>query len=174
MFKIMNKEASNYLINLIPKCQQLIRIRNSQMSVFYCQMDCLKHYFFPSTLNNWFNLDDSTRNSESISIFKSRLLSFISPVQSKYHNIFDLTGLKFLIRLVLGFSHLNEHRFRHNFQDCMNLLCSCSLEAEDILHCHCHYFSQFYNDLMNSVKSVSDNFESFPDKVKKDVLLYGD
>ena len=27
---------------------------------------------------------------------------------------------------------------------------------------------------MNSAKSVSDNFESFPDKVKKDVLLYGD
>ena len=27
---------------------------------------------------------------------------------------------------------------------------------------------------MNSVKSVSDNFESFPDKVKKHVLLCGD
>ena len=44
-------------------------------------------FFFPSTLNNWFNLDDSIRNSESISIFKSTLLSFIRPAQRKYYNI---------------------------------------------------------------------------------------
>ena len=58
----------------------------------------------------------------------------------------------------------------------MNLLCSCSFEGEDTSHYLVHYrhFLQFCNDLMNSVKSVSDNFESFPDKVKKDVLLYGD
>ena len=27
---------------------------------------------------------------------------------------------------------------------------------------------------MNSVKSVVDNYESFPDNDKKDILLYGD
>ena len=48
------------------------------------------------------------------------------------------------------------------------------LRLKILLHCHCRYFSQFRNDLINSVKSVSGNFESFPDKVKKDVLLYGD
>ena len=31
------------------------------------------------------------------------------------YNIFDPKGLKFLTRLGLGLSHLNEHRFRHNF-----------------------------------------------------------
>ena len=45
--------------------------------------------------------------------------------------IFDPIGLKLSTRLCLGFSHLNEYRFRHNFQDCMNPLCSCSLEIED-------------------------------------------
>ena len=30
--------------------------------------------------------------------------------------------------LRLGFSHLNENRFRHNFKDYKNCLCSCSLE----------------------------------------------
>ena len=33
----------------------------------------------------------------AILIFKSRLLSFIHPVQSKDYNVFDPTGLKFLI-----------------------------------------------------------------------------
>ena len=82
--------------------------------------------------------------------------------------------MKFLTRLRLGFSHLNEHRFRHNFQECMNPLCSCSLEIEDTSHylLHCHHFSQYRMDLMNSVKSILENFES--DNVKKDILLYGD
>ena len=55
--------------------------------------------FLPSTLNDWFNLDLNTRNSESISIFKSKLLSFIRPVQTSIYNIFDPNGLTFLTRL---------------------------------------------------------------------------
>ena len=90
MFKIMNEEASNYLINLTPKCHQFIRTRNSQIPTFHCRTDCFKHSFFLSTLNDWFNFD-SIRNSESISAFKSRLLLFIRLVQSKYYSIFDPT-----------------------------------------------------------------------------------
>ena len=58
----------------------------------------------------------------------------------------------------------------------MNPLCSCSLENENTLHylLHCHHFSQNRIDLMNSVKSVSENVNSLSDNVKKDVLLYGD
>ena len=43
-------------------------------------------------------------------------MSFIRPVQSSVINIFDPKGLKLLHRLRLDFSHLNEHRFRHNFE----------------------------------------------------------
>ena len=58
----------------------------------------------------------------------------------------------------------------------MNPLCSCSFEIEDASHylLHCHHFSQFRIDLMNSVKSILENFESLSDNVKKDILLYGD
>ena len=132
-----------------------------------------KNSFFTSTLSDWFKLDVTIRNSESISVFKSRLLSFIGPVPSNVYNIFDPRGLKLLTRLRSGFSHLYEHRFRHNFQDCMNPLCSCSLGIENTLYylLHCHNFSQNRIAIMNSVKSVSD---SLSDNVKKDVLLYGD
>ena len=128
MFKIMNEHAPNYLINLIPKCEKTIRTRSSHIPTYHCRTDCFKLSFFPATLSDWFNLDPSIRNSESISSFKTKLLSFIRPVQSNVYNIFDPQGLKLLARLRLGFSHLNEHRFRHNFQDCINPLCSCSLE----------------------------------------------
>ena len=126
-YKIMTEKAPNYLINLIPKCDITIRTRNSSIHTFHRRTDCFKYSFFPSTLNDWFSLYINIRNSDLISLFKSRLLSFIRPVQNKIYNIFDSEGLKFLTRLCVGLSHLNAHRFRHNFQDCLNPLCSCSL-----------------------------------------------
>ena len=175
MFKIMNEQAPSYLINLLPRKQQNVTTRN-QILHYFCRTDCFKNSFFPSTINDWYNLDETIRNSESISIFKNRLLSFIRPIQSDIFNIFDPIGLKFLTRLRLGFSHLNEHRFRHNFQDCLNPLCSCSLEVENTEHylLHCHNFHQHRLNLINSVNPLFDNFETFSDNIKKDILLYGD
>ena len=66
----------------------------------------------PSILNDCFRLDINIRNSELISLFKSRLLSLIRPNQSNIYNIFGPIGLTFLTRLRLGLSHLNEHKFR--------------------------------------------------------------
>ena len=58
----------------------------------------------------------------------------------------------------------------------MNPLCSCSLEIDDLSHfrLHCHDFSQDRIDLINSVKSILQNFESLSDNVKKYILLYVD
>ena len=127
-------------------------------------------------MNDWFDLDSTIRDSESIAIFKKRLSSFIRPIPSNLYNVFDPIGLKFLTRLHLGFSHLNEHRFRHNFQECINPLCSCSLETENTSHylLHCHHFSQNRINLMNSVNSVFEHFDILSDNIKTDVLLYGD
>ena len=161
---------------MIPKSHQSFRTRSNRIPTFYCRTNCFKNSFFASALSDWFQLDVTIRNSESIAIFKSRLLSFIRPIQSDVYNIFDPIGLKFLTRLRLDFSHLNEHRFRHNFQDCLNPLCSCSLETEDTKHylLHCHHFSQHRIDLINSVKYIFEGFDSLSDNAKKDLLLYGD
>ena len=176
MFKIMKEEAPNYLINLVPKCETNVRTRNNSIPTYNCQTHCFKYSFFPSTLNDCFSLDLNIRNLESISIFKSRLLSFIRQVQANICNIFDPKGLTFLTRLRSGLSHLHVHRLRHNFQDCLKPLCSGSLEIEDTSHylLHCHHFSHHRLILMNTVKSVCNYFDSMPDNVKEDLLLYGD
>ena len=111
MFKIMKEEVPNYLINLIPKCEQTIRTRNNRIPVYNCRTENFRYSFFPSTLKDWFNLGDSIRNSETILTFKNRLLLFIRLVQNNMFNIFDPSGLKFLTSLRLGFSHLNDRRF---------------------------------------------------------------
>ena len=151
MYKIMNDKAPAYLKNLIPKCTLTVRTRGNRLPTFHCRTDCFRNSFFQSTLNDWFNLDVELRNSKSLAIFKTKLVSFIRPVSSNVYNIFDPVGLKLLTPLRLGFSHLNEHRFHHNFQDCINPLCSCSLDIEDTSHylLHCHHFVQHRIDLMN-------------------------
>ena len=102
----MQKEAPNYLINLIPKCEAAIRTRKNNFPSYNCRTDCFKYSFFPSTLNDWFRLDINIRNSEPVSLFKSsRLLSFIPPNQSNMYSIFHPIHLKLLTRLHLGFSH---------------------------------------------------------------------
>ena len=89
--------------------------------------------------------------------------------------MFNPQGLKFLTRLRLGLSHLNEHRFRHNFKDCVNPLCSCSLEVENTLHfLHCHHYSTFCMGLMNKVNQIDENFSYLSDDNKVRLLLYGD
>ena len=110
MFEIMKEKAPNYLKNLIP-ISQSFRTRTNHVPTSHCRADCFKSSFFPSTLSDWFMVDVTIRNSESIVIFKSRLLSFICLVPSDVYNIFDPIGLILLTRLRLGFSHLNEHRF---------------------------------------------------------------
>ena len=80
IFKMIKEEAPNYLINFAPKCETNARTRNNSIPTFNYRKNRFKYSFFTSTLNDWFNLDLSIGNSESISIFQSRLLIFIRPV----------------------------------------------------------------------------------------------
>ena len=107
----------------------------------------------------------------NLTILKGRLLSLIRPVQS---NIFDRKGLKSLAHQCVGLSHLNQHRFRHNFWDCMNPLCSCSLGIENTSHylLYCHYFSpksKIGNDktLRGNTRSTQGNHRNTDRNIQK-------
>ena len=79
-----------------------------------------------------------------------------------------------LLVYVFGFSHLNEHRFWHNFQKCLNPTCTYGLE-KDTPHylLDCHHNNSFRTDLTNSVKTFFVDFESLADSKKVEILLYG-
>ena len=62
-------------------------------------------------------------------------LNFIRLIGNSTYKIYDRLGIKLLTRLWLGFSQLFEHKFRHNFADSLNPICSCSLETESSLGC---------------------------------------
>ena len=102
MFKIMKNRASEYLNNLIPKRKQNFNSRNIYIPSYNCRTEYFKSSFFPASLEEWFHLDPSIRNSETISetisAFKQKLLPYIRPLENSIFNIFDPKGLKLLTR----------------------------------------------------------------------------
>ena len=56
-------------------------------------------------------------NSESLNVFKKRLLNFIRPSGTTVFHCHNPKGVKLLTMLRLGLSHLREHKFKHSFQD---------------------------------------------------------
>ena len=85
-------------------------------------------------------------------------------------------GIKYLTRLRLGLSHLNEHKFRQKFQDCLNSLCACSLEVEKTNHffLHCHYHNGIRKILLDTVKKITKKcLSDFSDEALVNLPLYG-
>ena len=109
-------------------------------------------------------------------MFKKSLLQFIRPSGSQVYNIHDSIGLKYLTRLRLEFSHLREHKFRHNFQDTLNPLCSCNLlESESVNHflLLCPIYSSQRKILLDSVFELDAGIENLSNSKLVELLLYG-
>ena len=89
-------------------------------------------------------------------VFRNYLIKRIRPLAAPVYNIHNPIGLKLLTRLRLGLGHLNEHRFNHNFENCLNPLCTCSLEVESTtpVFLHCHHFNAICITLNNSLKAI--------------------
>ena len=81
-----------------------------------------------------------------------------------------------LTRLRLGLSHLNEHRFNHNFDidSCINPLCSCSLEVESTKHffLHCHHYTNICKTLLNTVEMIDESILNINDNDLTEILLF--
>ena len=76
---------------------------------------------------------------------------------------------------LLGLSHLNEHRFNYNFQNCINPLCTCSQEVESTAHffLHCHHYHNIRAKLLNSLEVIDTNLLKLSEEQLTKVLLYG-
>ena len=67
--------------------------------------------------------------------------------------------------------------FNHNFNDCINPWCTCSLDIESIIHyfLHCNYYNNARISLLNDLNSVDRTLLNLSDLslVNVNVLLYG-
>ena len=62
-------------------------------------------------------LDFYISNADSFEVFKKHILSFIRPMASSICHINNPLGVKYPTRYRIGFNHLKEQKFKHNFQD---------------------------------------------------------
>ena len=141
LHKVLSTKLSAYLYKLIPPIINSHRNPGCYIAL-YCRTDLLRNSFLPFSINEWNKLDPDIRNLDSHAMFREKLLNFMKSSVKSIFNIYDPQGSKPLNRLRLGSSHLREHKFRHNFADAVNLLCSCALETESTYHFFLRY--QFY------------------------------
>ena len=150
------------------KCDNISNIKTSK--------NFFRNSFFPSTITEWKKLDRDIRNCDSLNVFKLSLLKFVRPVANRVFEINNPYGLKLLTRLRLGLSHLRYHKFRHNFQDCINPICVCGLEIETTTHflLHCPLFQCARQSLLTNIKKIDESILKKHDELITKTLLYGD
>ena len=104
------------------------------------------------------------------------LLKFIKTIPNRVFSVANIYGIKLLTRLCVGLSHLREHKFRHNFQDTINPLCSCSLETESTSHffLRCQNFITWKTNLTNELCKLDSNILNLDEISLTKLLLYSD
>ena len=145
-YKIKTTQIPKYLYELLPTESHTYNNRNIENSeTYYYRTDLFKYSFFPYVIVERNKLDINLLNSKPFLTFRNSSPKIGRPIHNPIYNIYDLMGIWYLSRLRLGLSHLNDHKFRHNFQDCLNTLCPCSLEVESTIHYFLYYHC--YNDI---------------------------
>ena len=175
-YKIKTRGYPEYLYKLFPAKSSSYNTHNSDhIETYYCRTDIFKYSFFPCTIVECNRLDHTLRNSKSYNNFKNLLLKIGRPMRKPTFNIHNPLGLKLLTRFRLRLSHLNDHRFNYNYEDCINPLCSCSLEVESTVHffLHCHNFVNIRNTLLNKLNSVTCDVTNCSDRSLTKLILYG-
>ena len=98
----------------------------------------------------------------------SSILRFITPLLWR--------SLKTLFtRLRIGFSHLKEHKFKHNFQDSVDPLRSRGNGIESTVHffLHCPNFTTQRQTLLNKLKSINASIMAESENSVLRTLLFG-
>ena len=175
LYKIISTKSLPHLYELIPPLQRSHR-NTGFFKTWRCRTELFRNSFLPFIVNEWNKLDSDIQNSDSYGIFRKKLLAFIRPVGNSMYGIYDPFGVKLFNRLRLGFRHLPEHKFRHNFADTVNLLCSCTLETENTEHFFLRCQSNLSAGLtiINKLSNISNVINSLNSTDFFRVILYGD
>ena len=176
-YKIVNNQSPSYLFDYIPSTDRIYNTRNAaDVPWIKSKHNFFKNSYIPSTIIEWNKLDQDIRNAESYALFRKHLLSFIRPEANNIFNVHNAKGIKLLTRLRVGFSHLKEHKFRHNFVDAINPLCSCGNFVESTTHffLHCTHFSNQRLTLINKIKDIDKRIFDKNDSLITQTLLFGD
>ena len=178
-YKILNNLAPSYLHNYLPArlaAPVNLRTRNP-IYPLNIRTERFRNSFFPHCISQWNILDGRIRDLPSVSTFKKAIFEFFRPKPSPVFGARDNQGVVFLNWLRLGFSHLNEHKFRHGFRDILDPFCACrtnSIENSQHFLLHCSIYSHARRLLFNKLQALDINFYPLSPHKLLSLLLYGD
>ena len=148
---------------------------NKNVPSFNHKTEYFMNSFFPNVITKQNKLDIKITNITSNDTLKSSLLNFIRSLLFDTFGIHNPIGIQLLTRLQTGLSHLNEHKFKHNFRYFLNPLCAYNLEPETISHylLRCHLFQTERRILLNDIKNIEENIVTDHKNNLDQILLYG-
>ena len=174
LYKIVSTKQPVYFYDIIPPFQRSSRNKGCIYKPFWGTVS-FKNHFLPYAIKEWSKLDPEIRNAETYTFFRKMLQNFLRPTGKATYKIYDPLGIKLLTRSLLGFSYLSEHKFRQNFADSLNPLCSCVLETESKPHffLRCQNYTTLCRALMTDLKNINDAITSLNENDLLHVILYG-
>ena len=103
-------------------------------------------------------------------------MEFIRPSPNSIFYIYNPYGIKLLTRLRLGLSHLNEHKFKHGFNDTINPICIFGGDIESINHFFLHRpkCCEARKTLFDNIENIDKMLWSQNESLLTHLLLYGD
>ena len=114
---------------------------------------------FPSVIIERNKLDPKTQNAVNLNTFKKNRVKFTRPSANFIFSCHNLKKIKYLKILRYKLSHLDEHKFKNNFQDTLNTLCKYACDIENI---RCHRFSLkeslVSTKLLKLIKSIRGDY----------------
>ena len=175
-YKIYKTKSSQYRFKLISEKAHAYATRNVEnIACFKIRHNFFKSSFFSSTIIEWNNLDPTLRNSKSFIDFKNSILKFIRPSPTNIFSCNNHKGIRLITRLRVGMSHLREHKFKHNFQDFLNPICSCGLDIKSTSHflLHCPTFDDEQFTLLSTLNNIDCILLELTESSLSQTLLYG-
>ena len=107
--------------------------------------------------------------------FKGNLFKFILPSENSVFLCNNPEGIQLLTRLKLGLSDLQEHKFKHKFQDTLNPICNCGdyIESSCNYPLHCSLYTNERLALLNDIQGIDNSILELSDSHIVEVLLHG-
>ena len=172
----MKNKSPDYLFKIIPQRRSSYITRNSdEIPVFKTNHNFYKNSFFVGTTIEWNNLDHDLGNTECYTLFRSNIIKFIRPSPNSFYGCENIMGIKLVIRLRLGLSHLREHKFKHSFQDTLNPLCNCGMDVESSTHflLQCPSYINERCTVMSNLNRINPQISQTPLQLLTNTLLFG-
>ena len=155
---MLNDLTPQYLRRFIPNSiSRLQNTRTNREETMPTRTLKFRYTFFPDTFSSWNHLSSFIKSSISLNVFKKRLMEFFNVTPYPIYGIHNPVGLKYLIRLLVGLSHLRAHKHQYNFSDTSSKYCSCRDNLpETVEHylLHCPIYSLLRRELFGILRLI--------------------